>query len=134
MVGSALGNDELAREGRLQEAQSDAERAAARDRGEARQAEDEADTAGRRAELKLEREQLHQELAAEEREAAIDHDRELAQAAAERTAARERADAANERVAAEQGAAEAEREAALLGERARRADARADAIDPDQGR
>ena len=68
MAGAALGNDELAREGRLQEAQSDAELAAEQEQAQARQAEDEADTVGRRAELQRERERLHQELAAEERE------------------------------------------------------------------
>ncbi|MBA3407244.1 MAG: CsbD family protein, partial [Solirubrobacterales bacterium] len=88
-AGAALGNEELAREGRLQEAQSDAEREAAREREQARLLEEEADSAGRRAELMREREQLHGELATEEREAAIERDRQLAEAAAERRAARE---------------------------------------------
>ncbi len=134
MAGAALGNDELAREGRLQEAQSDAERAAEQERAQARQAEDEADTAVRREELKREREQLHQELAAEEREAAIEHERELAQAAAERNAARKQADAGSERAAGEREALDVDREAERLVEQARQADARADAVDPEAGR
>jgi uncharacterized protein YjbJ (UPF0337 family) len=134
VAGTALGNEELAREGRLQEAQSDAEREAGRRHAEALQAEEEADTARRRTELMHERERLHRELAAEEREAAIEHDRELAWADAERDAARERDAAGGVRAAGEQAAVEAEREAALLDEQAGRAEARADAVDPEQGR
>ena len=75
-AGAALGDDDLAREGRLQQAQSEAEAEAARERELARQAEEEADAGARRAELEREREQLRGELAAEEREAAIERDRE----------------------------------------------------------
>ena len=49
VAGSAVGNDELAREGRLQQAQSDAEIEARREEAEARQREHEADVEARKS-------------------------------------------------------------------------------------
>lgn len=125
-AGSALGDDQLAREGRLQEAQSDAETEAAREREQARQAEAEAQATERRAEVDAERERLRNELRAEEREAAIERDRSRAEAAAEQEAAREEAAAEADRRAGELAASAEERAAARLEQRAR-------AIDPEEG-
>ena len=55
-AGSALGDGDLAREGRLQQAQSDAEREAAAEAAEANQREAESELEEQKAETKNERE------------------------------------------------------------------------------
>src|SRR5215210_2838314 len=81
-AGSAIGDDELAREGRLQQAQADAEQQARREAEKAEQRQDEAAVEAARAENDLERERLQNELAAQEREAAIERDRREAERSA----------------------------------------------------
>src|SRR4051794_33947083 len=77
-VGSALGNDEVAREGRLQQAAADAERDAHDARTEAEQAQSEAELAERRAANEKERLELENELETEQREEAAERDRAVA--------------------------------------------------------
>lgn len=72
-AGSALGNDDLAREGRLQQAQAEAEVDARREAQEAEQREAEAEVEGARGDLEIERERLRSEIAAEEREGSKRH-------------------------------------------------------------
>src|SRR4051794_7970121 len=67
-AGQALGNDELAREGRLQQASVDAEREAADEAAKARQRAAEAEVESDRAELEQERARLRTELTTAERE------------------------------------------------------------------
>lgn len=138
-AGSVLGNEELAREGRLQQAQTDAEEVAQREAREAEQAAAEAGTQAQRDELALERERLEAELAEEQRLEQIERDaaRERAEAArheaaaeAERSAEQRAAGAEEERARQERAAAEAE--TARLEQQARAAEARADAIDPEE--
>src|SRR5688572_15880094 len=73
-AGSVLGDEALAREGRLQQAQADADAQAAQAGAEAEQRQAEAEVDGAQVENELERERLRTELAAEDREAAIDRD------------------------------------------------------------
>ena len=144
-AGSAVGNEDLAREGRLQQAQveaeSDAEVAAER----ARQAESEAKLEAERKENELERERLENEIAAREREEAIERERRAAEAAARAEARHGKEAAGQKERLQERGAdlaeraAEAERmaaaqEAARLKQEAHVAKASADAIDPESGR
>src|SRR4051812_40840364 len=84
-AGTVLGNDELAREGRLQQAQSEAEIAARREETEAKQREAEADLEAERTDTEAERERLRAEIAEQDREAEIERERQRAeqQAAAE---------------------------------------------------
>src|SRR4051812_13919001 len=139
-VGAVTGNDELAREGRLQEAAADAEAEAARQAREAEMREEQAELKTERERNQEERERLRLDVDAEEREAAIERDRERA----EREAAAEAQHQATEAEArrrdqtrqaalvdqAADGAAEAEEKRAIrLSQEARRANARAEAID-----
>jgi uncharacterized protein YjbJ (UPF0337 family) len=104
-AGAVLGDDALAREGRLQEASTDAERVAAREAADAREADAAADVERDRAEVAEERRRLQNE-----------------------QAAAAQADAAERR--AEQERLEGERDAARLVQQARQAEARADILDP----
>ena len=126
-AGSLTGNDTLAREGRLQEAQVDAERDAQRELAEARQREQEAELSEERNQLKAERERLQQEVAAEDREQRIERDAQKAQLEADREAARQQA-------AAEQRHQADEERAARLEEEARRLETTAAVIDPEETR
>ena len=141
-AGAAVGDDDLAREGRLQQAQSDAEVNARREAAEARQREAEAELEAERDETLHERERLQAEQAQKEREDAIERDRVRAEqeATAEQARAEQAADAqrrAAERAAqAEQERARTDRaedagDAVTLAQEARRAEARADALDPE---
>src|SRR3954453_3902617 len=67
-AGQVLGNEDLAREGRLQEAQSDAEITARREEAEARQRQAEADLEAERNETEVERARLQAEVAQKDRE------------------------------------------------------------------
>jgi uncharacterized protein YjbJ (UPF0337 family) len=144
-AGTLVGNDDLAREGRLQQAQADAETQAARHAEDAEQRRQEADLAQARAETELERERLQNELATEKREDRIEHDRRQAEREAQAEAQRARAAAEQDREAQESAAMSAQREAERervaaakdeisLEQRARQADAIADALDPKEDR
>lgn len=142
-AGSVLGNENLAREGRLQQAQVEAEADAAVAGQHAEQAEEAAAIEAERTENAIERERLKNEIAAREREDQIERDRREAQLAAEAAARRDKADATAKEQIHERGAdiaenaAQAERIAAAkasarLEQEARAAKATADAIDPEE--
>src|SRR3954463_14288279 len=78
-AGSLTGNDDLAREGRLQEAQSEAEITARKEEAEAQQARAEAELEAERAETKAERDELRNELTEQEREEQAERDRQAAE-------------------------------------------------------
>lgn len=116
LVGSALGNSQLDREGRLQQVQAEAEKTAI-ERGEEADGKDaEAKLAIAKAETETERRELEQELSQLSEEERIE--REKAQSKRQAKAAH----------------AEEVREAAALEREAKRADRLADSIDPEQGR
>jgi uncharacterized protein YjbJ (UPF0337 family) len=142
-AGSVLGNDDLAREGRLQQAQVEAEADAKIASDRARQVEAEADLEAARTDIEIERERLEHEIAARKREEAIERDRREAEIAAQADAHRDAAEADAQERLHERGAdiaeraAEAERlaaaqETARLEHDARVAEANADAIDPEE--
>ena len=131
-AGSAVGNDDLAREGRLQQARVDAEREASAEAAEARQAEAEAQLEADRAQSAEERARLQTELSAAERERAAERDRRQAEQAADAQAVRESAAAEADRAHGEAAARAQEREAQRLELEAARARAAADAIDPEE--
>ena len=135
VAGSALGHDELSREGRLQQAGADAEL----------KAQQEADLQAAQDDTRHEREQLLAEQAEAERERAVERDRVRAESeAAEEQARQERAaDAQRDagEVAAELKHDQAERERAAaaaesvrLEQEARQAEIRAEAADPEVSR
>ena len=142
VVGSLLGNDELQREGNLQQAQADAEVEAERERRAAEQARHEAEVAAEKVEITAERERLRAEIAAEERESVVERteaqqEATIAQEARRRETAIEGTKRARERgadaladAADRQHAAEAA-EAARLERAANAAEAAADMIDPE---
>jgi uncharacterized protein YjbJ (UPF0337 family) len=115
-AGEALGRDDLAREGRLQQAGADAEIEARQRDDVAGDEQAEADIESRKADTEAERARLHAEVDAERQEARIEADADRAEAQAEQQRAAETA------------------EAARLEQEARRAEARADAIDPEETR
>lgn len=143
MAGSVIGNQDLAREGRLQQAQVEAEADAQIAAERAKQAEAEAELQTERTENEIERERLENEIAAREREDAIERDRVAAEQAAQVEAGREKAATSAKERLQERGAdlaeraAEAERiaaaqQAARLERQANDAKATADAIDPEE--
>ena len=143
MAGSAVGNEDLAREGRLQQAQVEAEGDAQIAAERAKQAEAEAELQAERAENEIERERLENEIAAREREEKIERDRLAAEQAAQSAAQREQAQTSAKQRLQERGAdlveraAQAERIAAAqqtarLDKQADDAAATADAIDPEE--
>jgi uncharacterized protein YjbJ (UPF0337 family) len=113
-AGSLLGNDDLAREGRLQEAQVEAEADAERSAGEAKQRADEAALKQEMDETELERQRLQNEVATREREHQIERDRQEAEREARAEGQRKQADAERHREVqesiAESAAQRAERE------------------------
>ena len=144
-AGSVTGNEELAREGRLQRAQSEAELEANRRAQEARQRQDQAELERERTETELERERLQNEVAEQERGLRAERDREEAERRAQAEEQQAKAQAERERAVRESAAeaaaqrAESERlEAAKqeirLEQEARRAEAEADAVDPEGDR
>ena len=145
VAGSALGNDELAREGRLQQAGADTEREAREEAAEARQAQREADLQAAKDETRHEREQLQAEQAELERERAIERDRARAESQAVTEQAQEERAADTQRhagdVAAQLKQEQADREradraaeAVRLEQEARQAEVRAEAVDPEVSR
>lgn len=142
-AGQLAGRDDLAREGRLQQAQGDADLEAREHRAHAEQQLREADLAEEEARVREEQARLHTRLEAAEREEAAERDRRAAEEAAERRAAQEQAAATQDELEARRRAADRERaadrleesgeqEAALLEDRARAAEQRADTIDPEE--
>lgn len=140
-AGSLTGNQDLAREGRLQEAQSDAGFEASREAREASQREQQAQLVRERDETELERERLENEVAEQEREARAERDREVLERQVAAQEQEEKAQAERERAAKESSAdrieesAEAERldaarEAIRLEQEARRVEAKAETTDP----
>src|SRR5205814_3681406 len=79
LAGEATGREDLAREGRLQQAQSDAERDARGSAGDARRREAEAHLREEQAETDIERRSLENEVAAQQRELRIEQDRHAAE-------------------------------------------------------
>jgi len=111
-AGSILGREDLQREGKLQQVQSEAEREAAERAAEAEQKEREAELAEERAEVESER-----------REVELEAGKAAADERAERQLAEEKRAAAAEQAGGRREAAEAEQEA-------RRAERAAAAVDP----
>jgi uncharacterized protein YjbJ (UPF0337 family) len=140
VLGGATDNDELAREGRLQQVQSEAGLEAEQTAEQARDREARGALEERSAEAGAERDQLRAEAEAQEREEQIDRDREVAQERAASQAAKERAgadaqlqnetrqandsvrDAEQERIAAAEQLNRLEREAHEAERRARNLD------------
>jgi uncharacterized protein YjbJ (UPF0337 family) len=142
-AGAVLRDEELAREGRLQQAQAEAEAEATQADAEARQREVETEVEAASTSNEIERERLKAELAAEEREAAIGRDQHHRVRDAATRAEQEKVDAERERRLQETAASRTERQAeakrlaeqqaaARLEEEARRAEARANSIDPEE--
>jgi uncharacterized protein YjbJ (UPF0337 family) len=140
-AGAAVGNDALAREGRLQQAQVDAQAEADATAAEAKQRDAEASVEAEKAETELERQRLQNEVAAQTREKQIERDRRAVEDKAHADALRQQASAESQRHAQESAAADTEKraerdrvlaaqEAIRLEQAARRADAEAQAIDP----
>ena len=140
-AGALTANDELAREGRLQQAQGEAGIAAAAAGREADVTQAEADTRRQEAENDIERQHLENEVAGELSRRRIEEDRRSADSAAAQRAQAERAEAERKREAertraeqsvhqAEQAQVGATREALDLERAARQAEQRADDIDP----
>ncbi len=141
VAGEVTGNEDLAREGRLQQAQGEAADDAAEARKDAEQAAAEARLEDEKAHVEEERQLLDTELAETRREDQIEADLGRAEQAADQRAADEIAAADSERRAQETIAertdklADAERReqgrAALeLEDEARQAELRAEALDP----
>ena len=142
MVGKAIGEDDLAREGRLQQAQGEAEAVAQRHSAQAKLSEVEQRVEAEKRENALERERLQTEIASSEREKELDRERQRAEQETDRRAresaaaieqnrrAEESVAAATERRAAADRAAD-EQDVARLEREARLADARADLVDPE---
>jgi uncharacterized protein YjbJ (UPF0337 family) len=74
-AGDLLGDDDVAREGRLQEAGADAELESREREAAARDQQAEADVETRKADVEAERARLTHEVAAKRQEAQIEHDR-----------------------------------------------------------
>jgi uncharacterized protein YjbJ (UPF0337 family) len=140
-IGAVTGNDELTREGRLQQAQVDAQAEASRQAEAAQQRKAEADLESEKAETEIERQRLESEVAQHEREERIETDRAAAEMEAEVEAKRAALAAEIERQAREAAAssdeqrAESERiaaaqEAIRLEQEARQAERIAEVIDP----
>ena len=143
LVGSALGEEDLAREGRLQEARVDADADAQRAAEEARLSEEHSELEAQKVEAEAERERLQAEVDAKRREEEIERERqETERRAAEEALQNQRAAEADrnaEAAAAAEIARRGESElvagartATALEQEAERAEARADAIDPEE--
>ena len=142
-AGTLTGNDALAREGRLQDAQADAELEAQHRDAEARRAEEAGEVEAERVRQEEERKRLQAEVEATDREKAAEQERRRAESEAAQREAQERAEAERARAAGEQAARSEEQAAvregsqdevtaALLRREAEAAEARADQIDPEE--
>jgi uncharacterized protein YjbJ (UPF0337 family) len=143
VIGSAVGNDTLAGEGRAQQVQSDTEREATERAEEAAAKEEQADLSAERVETEARREQLEGELALERREDEIEGAEGSAVVAAHERAHEQTIEAENRRRAEESEADAKERiartrevseleEAARLRAEAEQAAQNAAAIDPEE--
>lgn len=144
-AGAIVGNDDLAREGRLQQAQSEAEIDAQRNAAEAEQRREEANLVEEKTEVELERQRLQNEVTAQEREDQIERDRQAAERQAAAQAQRKQAVAEEERRTLESAADSAEeraererlaaaKESIRLEQEAQQAEAAANTIDPEENR
>ena len=142
-AGELLDRDELAREGRLQQAQGDAQAHAAHLADEARQSEAEAKLEAERAQTEAERARLKAEFEAEREEAAAESEQQREVARADEDADRQVAEAEADRELVEQQAGRREEQgreqydaeaalAAKLEREADRAERRAEAIDTEE--
>jgi uncharacterized protein YjbJ (UPF0337 family) len=142
-AGSLLGDKDLAREGRLQEAHVEAEADAEAAAERASEADAHVALDAARTENEIERQRLENDVSAREREEAIERDRVKAEQAAQGEAGRREAAADAQRRTEESAAQAAERtaeqervaagqEAAALEREARRAETMAEAIDPEE--
>jgi uncharacterized protein YjbJ (UPF0337 family) len=141
-VGGLVGNDDLKREGNLQQAQSEAELIAERETEAAEQRKQRAAVDEQRTQATAERGRLEAELEAEERKENIERNEARAEASIAAQAAHDKAIAetreelqqtaadAAEQAALRQRAADAA-EAARLEQQAKKAELTADAIDPE---
>jgi uncharacterized protein YjbJ (UPF0337 family) len=140
-LGGATENDDLAREGRLQQVQSEAGLEAQKTAEQAREREARGALEERSAEVGAERDRLRAEAEAQEREEQIDRDRQVAQERAASQAASERAGAdtqlQNETRQANDSVSDAERERIAAAEQSNRlereaheAERRASNLDP----
>jgi uncharacterized protein YjbJ (UPF0337 family) len=145
LAGEATDNNELAREGRLQQGQVDAAQNALRERQEAEQAEQEAQLEREKAETRREREELEAEVEQRRRDEAAERDRERAEGRAQAQASEEIRDAKaaqrNEEAIAQQreervetDAERKDEQAAKLEQQARRDEARAAALEAEEAR
>ena len=89
-AGSLVGDRDLAREGRLQQAQVDAEAEAGHEAAESRQREAEASLEAEKTETETELDRLQNEVAAQEREQRIERERQEAEREAQSEAKRQR--------------------------------------------
>ena len=140
-AGTVLNDEELSREGRLQQTQVDAEAEAKERAAEAQQLEAEAELKQEKAETKAERELLENELQEKAREETAEADRRNVEssaeqrsaeeiAAAEQQKASEQSEARKAEIQAEQDKAAEKRAAVRLVQEAQRAEAEADVADP----
>jgi uncharacterized protein YjbJ (UPF0337 family) len=141
-VGSLLRNDDLQREGNLQQAQAEAEVDAVKESEAAELRREEAALVQQRADAAAERDRLRAEIEAEDRlerieESAAEREQQIAQSTAEKQAAIEERESLQHRAANTTEEAALHRRAAQAAEVARlereaaNAEARADAIDPE---
>ena len=142
MVGKAIGEDDLAREGRLQQAQGEAEAVAQRHSAQAKLSEVEQHVEAEKQTTHWSANDSRPNSLQAEREKELDRERQRAEQETDRRAregaaaieqnrrAEESVAAATERRAAADRAAD-EQDVARLEHEARRADARADLVDPE---
>jgi uncharacterized protein YjbJ (UPF0337 family) len=141
-VGSLVGNDELQREGNLQQAQVESEAEAVHEREGAALRREELDVVERKAEAAAERERLQAEVDTEDRKERIEQDaaqreHEIAVGAAREQSAIEQYEAATHQTAeslevdAVRRRAQNGVEIARLEQAARQAELKADTIDPE---
>jgi phosphoglycolate phosphatase-like HAD superfamily hydrolase/uncharacterized protein YjbJ (UPF0337 family) len=142
-AGELLDHDELAREGRLQQASVDAEQEAGQREAEAARERDAAEREAERTRIEAERARLRTDVETSERERQIEQDRQTAEQRAQAEATQrkrqadaqgqgERAVAAHAELTAEQERVEAAQRAAALERQADRHEATADAVDPEE--
>jgi uncharacterized protein YjbJ (UPF0337 family) len=144
-IGDLRGDHELAREGRLQQAQSDLERDARETAARASRKEAAADTRRQEAENDRERASLETAIADDDKRRRVEQDRETEQRDAEMRTAHRKAEIGTQREA-EHDAADSEEHradraqvaaaehAVALQREAHRADQHADEIDPEEER
>jgi uncharacterized protein YjbJ (UPF0337 family) len=143
LAGELTDREDLAREGRLQQAQTEAQLDAQRAAADARQAEQEAELEREKAETRAERLELEAEVEKRRRAERAEVDREQAEDLAETRAEQEIQQASAERIAEERaaeaqvehGEARAEQkdeEALRMEQQARQAERKADALDPEE--